>query len=300
MELQYGRDSRIFRVGDVIRHLHTIMMTPRYPLYCRDVTPFLTLRELLLVPAPPADPDGRALPTHYVRIPSPGHSFKHIIQGVPVIVQHSIHGLHLIINNTTAYQIVARPVPRLKWHTQSKPSQFQEQRTLKSGDLASRFPVPPATYLILDTLGHRVRSLFLHIPSRCIGSAHEIKHHKRNWIYRSLNTPKHARTERNLTKLFARFPERRADVLNPKNSIAKLMTPSHRPFDIRDRTWMRLILAARHGLSGEKLENETTAALAAWRSSKKPRGNPRGSVVLAPNRSRSNQQNAGFRVGAGK
>jgi hypothetical protein len=240
--------------------------------------PFLTLRELLLVPVPPTDPDEdhRFLPTHYVRIPSPGTSFRRVIQGVPVRVEHNSAGLFLIINNTTAYRIVARPVPRLKWHAQSRPSKYQEQRTLKPGDPSSRFPLPPATYLILDTLGNKVRSLFVHIPSKFIGSSHEIRHHKRAWIYRSLNTPKTARTNRRLDKLFARYPERRADVMNPQNDIAKLMRQSHRPFDTRDRTWMRLILAARHGLSGEKLETETTAALEEWRTSKKSRGNPKG------------------------
>jgi hypothetical protein len=111
-------------------------------------------------------------------------------------------------------------------------------------------------------LGNNVKSLFLHIPTGRICSRYESQA-AGIWLYHSYHLNPSVREQRRLDKMFAAFPDRRADVLNFRNSIAKLM--SLRPCDMNKDKWMRLILRARYGFSGADLETETTAALMDYR-----------------------------------
>jgi hypothetical protein len=270
------------------------MPRSRFLPYRSDIVPFLRLRDLLAVPVPSDAPaDDRALPLTYTRIPLPPQRKQFTIRGIPVRLEAQPHGLFLIIGDSIVYSIIAQNMPRHRWHHQPRHNQYWEwtidnrtiqTRPLQPGDPASRFPLPPVRYLIRDSLGHNTRQLFLHVPTGIIGSEYELRAQS-IYIHSSYHLTPAQRHQRNLDRLFARFPERRDDVMNLQNDIAKLMTQSHRPYDTRDRTWMRLILAARFSLSGEKLETETTAAIEQWRASKKSRGNPKGKLPWYGHRS---------------
>jgi hypothetical protein len=225
------------------------------PLYLKEIVPFLKLRDLLAVPAN----DGK---TRTV-IPPPGQFLQATQQptGIIVRLEHRPDGLFLVINDDLTYPIIAQPMPRLLWHLYpAHPS--REPRPLHPGDPSSRYPQPPARYVIRDSLGNNVKSLFLHIKTGRICSRYESQA-AGVWLYHSYHLKPSAREQRRLDKMFTAFPERQADVLDFRNSIAKLM--SLRPYDMNKDKWMRLILRARYGFSGADLETETTAALMDYR-----------------------------------
>jgi hypothetical protein len=118
---------------------------------------------------------------------------------------------------------------------------------------------PPLRYFIRDSRGKNVRSLLVHVPTKRIGSRYELESDG-IYIYSSRDLDRHAQKHRRLDKMFAGiFPDPRPDVLNPRNSIAKLMML--RPRYMSKRKWIRDILAARYGWKGRELEEQTTAAL---------------------------------------
>jgi hypothetical protein len=207
-------------------------------LHRKDVVPFLNLKDLLAMPRH----DGKTR----TFIPAPGQFIQAPQQptGIIVRLEHRADGLFLVMagqdddGGDLIYPIIAQPMPRRWWHSRS-----------------------PVRHLIRDSTGHSVRGLFLHVPSGGVGSRHELEA-AHIYVYSSRDLKPSAQAQRRLDKLFADIPDgqrRCRDVLNFKNSLAKLM--SARPFDMGRRTWMRLILQARYGFRGVELETETTASL---------------------------------------
>jgi len=238
-------------------------------LYRKGVVPFLKLQELLADPVPPVPPvnddDDDAwrphLPKTRTVIPSPGQwmASTHLKTGIIVRLEHRPDGLFLVIatDPEVVYLVVAQAMPRRWWH--SRATRLFNYRPLEPGHPSSRHPRPPNRYLIQDSLGNRVLMLYQTADGR-VCSRHEYEAGGRK-LYRSDNTPKMEREQRRLDKMFAGLPlpDRRPDILNFRNSIAKLMT--YRPERMHRRTWMRLILTARYGWKGDQLETETTATL---------------------------------------
>jgi hypothetical protein len=212
-------------------------VTKPVSLYRPDLRPFLQLNQLLAMPRP----DGRTR----TFIPAPGQFLQAPQQptGIIVRLEHRTDGLFLVMagqdgsGGDLTYPVIAQPMPRQRWHS-----------------------AQPCRYMLRDSTGHNVRILLLHIPSGGIGSRHELEA-AHIYVHSSRDLKPSAREQRRLDKLFAGLPipHRRPDILNFRNSIAKLMT--YRPYDMERRTWMRLILTARYGWRGERLETETTGHL---------------------------------------
>jgi hypothetical protein len=140
---------------------------------------------------------------------------------------------------------------------------------------------PPTSFYALDALGKRVSTLFVldngTIPAP-FGSRHELKIY-----YRCNNRAKPAaREQRRIDRLFMKYPDRKTDVMNPKNSIPKLM--SLRPWNLLKRKWMRLILKARYNLKGQELETQTTRQLESYhtRPANRSRNRPQYAYTLGP------------------
>jgi hypothetical protein len=241
------------------------MPKARFPLYRHGIVPFLHLRQFLTTAVPPRPdrtPGNRAWPTTRTIIPDPGqfHQARQHPTGITVRLEHRPDGLFLVIGDDITYQVLAQPMPRLWWHSRSL--QPITSRPLEPGHPLSRYPQPPNRYYILDSLGNRVLLLYKTKDGR-ISSRHEYEMGGPA-LYVSDNIKKSARESRRLDKLFASLPppDRRPDILNFRNSLAKLMTC--RPPDMKKRVWMKLILTTRYGWRGEMLETETTAELTAY------------------------------------
>jgi hypothetical protein len=123
------------------------------------------------------------------------------------------------------YPVVAQAMPRRWWHSRRH-----------CPITTRRYPQPPNRYLIQDSLGNRVLTLYQTADGR-VCSRHEYEAGGRK-LYRSDNTPRMEREQRRLDKLFAGLPlpDRRPDIANFRNSIAKLMT--YRPERMHRRTWI--------------------------------------------------------------
>jgi hypothetical protein len=173
---------------------------------------------------------------------SPGQYFTTILPNkLPVRIEHHVDGSWwLLITNLAVYRLVPIPQPRPK--------------------RVKNWSRSPVQFFILDHTGQRVRNLYARQNkdgSVDVGSRHELRIN-----YRTDRMPPHIRRERRLSKLFASCPGLRFDVLDTRNSIFKLMRL--RPYRMRRRDFMRLCIAARHGLRGDALEEETTATLMAY------------------------------------
>jgi len=256
------------------------MPQPTFPIYSHGVRPFLRLREFLAVAVPPRPgrtPGNRTWPTVRTIIPDPGqfHQARLRPTGVIVRLEHRPDGLFLVIGDDITYRVVPQPMPRLWWHSRSL--QPVSPRPLDAGHPLSRQPQPPNRYYVLDSLGNRVLLLYQTADGR-ICSRHEYEKGGRT-LYLSDHVPKSAREQQRLDKLFTGLPlpDRRPDILNFRNSLAKLMT--FRPHDMEKRTWMRIILTARYGWKGEQLETETTAALMAYNYRKANRAKNRPEFI---------------------
>jgi hypothetical protein len=177
-------------------------------------------------------------------IPPRGQFFAvtHEPTGLKIKLEHNNDGLFLIVGDDIAiYPVVAMSMPKLKW-----------QR---------RFP---CYYLIQDSLGRRVKGLFVHVPTKTIGSRRELEA-AGIYVHSSRDLKPLAQSQRRLDKLFADVPDAdycREQIRSMRNSIRKLMQlrPTY-PWIWEKRQWMRLILEARYGFQGSRLEEETTVAL---------------------------------------
>jgi hypothetical protein len=201
------------------------------------VQPFLKLRDLIAVPAV-ADDDDEPLPR--TAMPPLGHYIQAHQQPTNILIRlsHRSDGLFLTIGGIVTYPIVAQPMP-------------QKSRRKIGGW---------KRYLIRDSLGHLVFDLYQTIDGGHIGSRWELAARGVH-IYSSRDLKSDQREERRLSKIFAAFPGRRGDVLNLRNSVAKLLTKPYRPYHLSKRRWMTTILRARHHLQGEELETRVTIAL---------------------------------------
>jgi len=219
----------------------------------------LKLRDLLCVSVPVATlDDGEPIYEPRTYIPRPGQ-FLQATQPATGILCRLEHrpqtGLFLVIGNTASYPIVAQRMPNIP----------KIDGTSVGGW---------CRYLIKDSLDNRVFNLY-RTKDGFIGSRQECATRK-IIIYPPRDRTPTEQTERRLAKLFADFPELRADVCNPKKSINQLMYL--RPYDMTKRRWMSVILRARYpGLrTGQELETEVTAALQDWNQGRKSRGCPKG------------------------
>jgi hypothetical protein len=198
-----------------------------------------------------------AMPNHEpMLLIQPGQFFTTILPNkLPVRVEHHLDGSWLlVIPNIATYSLVAEPMAVPKWRLIWRDGAYHLPSGLRR----------PVRFYIHDGTGRRVRNLYAvrnKDGSVVVGSRHELKI---SYQTDSMNHPK--RKQRRLTKLFARCPERRADVLNFRNSIYKLMTlrPWIGKSRIRKRDWLRIIVAARYDLRGDELESEVTANLTAY------------------------------------
>src|SRR6266542_3906219 len=89
------------------------MPRSRVPLYCRNTTVFLRLRELLALAVPASPDDPRFLPKTRTFIPPPGHwlaATQHPT-GIIVRLEHRPDGLFLVIGASPRSSIRSWPNP---------------------------------------------------------------------------------------------------------------------------------------------------------------------------------------------
>jgi len=126
----------------------------------------------------------------------------------------------------------------------------------------------PIRWYVLDKTGQRVRQLLAH-DNGTLGSRHELKIY-----YKSLCMKPADRTKSRITKLFARYPEKRDAVMDVRNTEFDLMR--YRPWNLLKRKWMRTVLAARYNLRGKELETQTTIKLLEYHERPVPHRPPKG------------------------
>jgi hypothetical protein len=211
-------------------------MTPIRPLRIHKKNTLLVVRAKDLFPTIPRyqDDDGKRQPRRV--IPARGQVIPRTIpNGVKVkVLQYHDGTFWAVLSENHIYQLVPEILPI--------PPQWKRQHN------------PPVSFSFLDTLGNKVRALYM--CDGKVGSRFEIS--ATDYVSDCL-TPDQ-RGIRHREKLTAKYPLHAADILNWRYDLKHLLR--RRPFHMWRKRWIAEVLRARmRGDDNERIESEITATI---------------------------------------